>query len=203
MTTARELLEDYVQEQLNDANGESWSLTELLTYLNDGLQVMTQYVPREFTTVVTQTLVAGAKQDLPAQGLFIIEVLAAVDSDDSYLDVPFETSKQNLSLGNASWRQAAPGVTEEWAKDPQDPTIYWVSPPAVNNAKLEIEFVQRPATLNINGVLTISKPYEAALADYVLHRAFSKDTDYAGNGGLASLHWNKFLTGVGATDGDA
>lgn len=197
MTTARKLLEDLAQVQLNDPKGENWSLTELLRYLNDGLQLMVQYVPHEFSKVKTDTLVAGAEQSLPAQGVELVEILANVNANDTYADVPFETTKRSLSLGDPAWRQASPGTAKEWAKDPSSPTTYWVSPPAAAGNKVEIEYIEHPSTLVINGVLPIHGDLEPALADYVLYRAFSKDTDYAGEAGLSTLHYNSFLSAVG------
>lgn len=202
MTTARDLLTNRVQPQLNDKRGEHWGLIELLAYLNDGLQEMVKYVPSDFAKIQTVTLAAGAKQTLPGQGIGLVRVVANVNGDDSLGNVPFQTTRQALDVGDPTWRTTAQGTTEEWAYDPRDPLVYWVNPPAASGNKLEIEFVERPTVLSINANLPISLRYEPALIDYIKYRAHSKDTDYAETG-LIGQYYNAFLQGVGATSGES
>jgi hypothetical protein len=203
MTTARELLNDNVQRQLNDPRGEFWTLNELLVYLNEGLQQMLSYVPGEFTTLVVDELKAGTKQTLPLQAISLLDIRKNVNSDGSAGNVPFQTTKRALDVGDPAWQQAQAGKTKEWAYDPVNRVVYWVSPPASSGNKLEIEIVQRPSVLTINAELPIQHAYHAALADYVMYRAMSKDSDYAGSSGLAGLHYQQFLTGLGVSSGES
>lgn len=198
MTTARELLTQGVSPLLNDPGHESWSLTELLAYLNGGLQRLVEFDPPEFTKTVTFTTEAGAKQKLPADGILVVSVLANVKPDGSLGRLPHATTRRFLGFGDPDWMAAAPAApTTEWAKDEVDPRIFWLSPPALSGQDLMLEYVAQPDALNIDAELPVRKPLEEPLVEYVLYRALSKDTEYAGKGSLADLHHQAFLQSIG------
>lgn len=198
MATARNLL-DRVAQQLEDPRGANWSPNELLQYLNEALQQLVMHVPQDFTIVKDVELRRGPKQDLPPQGVELVDIIANVNQDGSFGRAPFTTTLRALGYGDPDWQGADPAPTRDWAYDPANPDTYWVSPPAPANHKLRIEYVERPSTLTITGQIPVREKYHAALVDYVLYRALSKDADYAGQSGLANLHYQSFLKAVGAS----
>jgi len=180
---------------LNDPGNANWSAADLLVYLNDGLQLMVLRVPEQFATVQDIVLVAGAKQALPAPSALLLNVLKVASGR-----TPRLVDRAALDAFSPSWQAAAQGETREWAYNPKDPFVFWVSPPAVAAAALTIETADYPAVLAGGSTVPVDDAYHPALVDYVVYRALSKDADYAADDNRAGFFYTRW---VEATGGDA
>ena len=195
-TTARDLL-DQASRLLSDPQYANWSASELLGYLNEGLRVLVPRVPSQFAAIQTLDLDEGTKQSIPATGAALIRVGRNINADSTPGRAPRFVLKQDKDAFNPNWHYATAGATREWMYDPVDPKVFWVSPPAVAGAKLEIEFAEYPADLIVNSVMPVDKAYFAPLVDYVAYRALSTDAAYAAEDGRANIFYNAFLEKTG------
>jgi hypothetical protein len=72
--------------------------------------------------------------------------------------------------------------------DPAAPKTFWVFPPAVAGQTVEVLYGAIPPDVALNQVIVIDDIYEQPLIDYILFRAYSKDSDFTGNVERAMAH---------------
>jgi hypothetical protein len=192
-TKVRDLI-DRLLTAVNDPDADSWSAPELIQYLNEGLNTLALIAVDQFTVVDTVQLVPGTRQTLPSDGVKIMRVNRGVYVDDSIGPAVREVSLRAFTEHYPEWHTAASDVVAEWAPDPNEPTTYWVNPPQddVTPAKAEIEYVRKPDYVDVGQALPTDPAYDAALIEFILYRAYSKDADYAGQDGRAQGHYMKF-----------
>ena len=71
-------------------------------------------------------------------------------------------------------------------------------PGVAGNAYVEIVFSNSPTDLaNTSATISVDDIYANAIMDYVLFRAYQKDSEYAGNAQRAQLHYQLFLQCIG------
>lgn len=192
-TKVRDLV-DRVLTALNDPDADSWSAPELIQYLNEAIDALVMIVPEQYSVIETLQLVTGPKQTLPTGGVRFIRVNRAINTDDSLGDSAREVSLRALEQHYPNWHNAPGGLVSEWASDPAEPTTFWVNPPQAPGApaKAEVEYVKRPEYVDVGETLPTDPMYDAAIIEFILYRAFSKDADYAGQDGRAQGHYTKF-----------
>ncbi|MBF83949.1 MAG: hypothetical protein CL489_05670, partial [Acidobacteria bacterium] len=65
------------------------------------------------------------------------------------------------------------------------------------NAYIELVYSQRPTDLSAaSSTIAIPDNYSNALIDYALFRAFTKDSEFAGNAQRAGTHYQLFAVSV-------
>jgi hypothetical protein len=195
-----------VVETLNDTTSVRWPVAELVRYLNDGQREVVQYRPDAMVTNSTVTLAAGAKQALPSDGSKLLDIVRN-NSETSKRAVRM-TNRMILDAQVPNWHNIT-GTTEilHFTYDPRDPRVFYVYPPAAaSGAALDIIYSAYPAALTepaegttysaVTGNISVPDMHANALADYVLFRAYSKDTEYAGNAARATAHYQAFTNAM-------
>ena len=82
--------------------------------------------------------------------------------------------------------------------DNRDPLHFYVYPPAVNGAKLEILYAKQPAEITATSqTLGLLDIYAEPLFNYVLFRAYSKDAEFGANAALAQGYLSLFTNLLG------
>ena len=183
MNTAVRDLIDRVLTAVDDPDADNWSAPEGIQYLNEALDAMVLLVPQQFTVIEPVQLVAGVKQTLPTLGVQFIRIVRAR-----------EVSLRALEQHYPAWPDEAAGTVREWARDTAEPTTFWVNPPqsAASPGAVDIEYVKRPEYVDVGDRLPTDPMYDAAIIEYILYRAYAKDTDYAGQDGRAQMHFMKW-----------
>jgi hypothetical protein len=195
-----------VVETLNDTTSVRWPVNELVRYLNDGQREVVQYRPDAMVTNSTVTLAAGAKQALPSDGSKLLDIVRN-NSVASKRAVRM-TNRMILDAQVPNWHNIT-GTTEilHFTYDPRDPRVFYVYPPAAaSGAALDIIYSAYPVALTepaegttytaVTGNISVPDMHANALADYVLYRAYSKDTEYAGNAARATAHYQAFTNAM-------
>lgn len=205
MAAVRDLIER-AANALFDPQYASWKSDELLGYLDEGLQTVAGLVPEEFRVSRDRPLDAGARQEAPEGALSPVVVEWGYDYDSNPVAVvPFDLTSMNQ---DPSWMQEDAGPVRQWASDPVDPYAFWVYPPQGSSPlTARLSYALRPNTLSeFDQEVPLREAHHGALVDYVLYRAYSKNTQYAGQTGLAGLAYNRFRDHFRAPDqetGDA
>jgi hypothetical protein len=194
---------DRANDLILDATNTRWSAAELLRWLNDGRREMAITRPDLYAVVSIVPLVAGTKQAIPTDG---DRFLDAVRNFDSAGTTPGRAvrpiQREVMDAQFPDWHSEASAATKHFMFDERVPRIFYVYPPAVAAAKLEISYAQSPADIaNTNDELTKEGMYSNALVDYVCYRAFLKDAEFAGNQARSALHYQLFKSAIG--EGDA
>lgn len=193
-------------ETLNDTTSVRWPVAELVRYLNDGQREVGTYRPDALVSGATHALSAGSKQALPANGIKLLDIVRNA-SEDSSRAVRM-TNRQILDAQIPNWHSLT-GTTEilHFIYDPRDPLVFYVYPPAAaSGAAVYMIYAGYPQAITepaegstytaVTGNIGVPDIYANALLDYVLYRAYTKDTEYAGNAARATAHYQAFVNAL-------
>ena len=114
------------------------------------------------------------------------------------------TARNILDTQTPSWYNLT-GVTEilHYMYDPRDPKVFYVYPPAASTgASVDLVYSAYPSDITepadgavfsaVTGNISLPDIYANILADYIMYRAYTKDTEYAGNAARAQAHYAAF-----------
>lgn len=193
-------------ETLQDATSIRWPVAELVRYLNDGQREIIVHRPDAMVTNASRSLSAGSRQSIPAGGTKLIEVVRNTNGNRRAIRL---CSREILDAQSPSWHNLA-GVTEivHYMFDPRDPTTFYVYPPAAaSGASVELVYSALPSDVTepgagsdytaVSGNISVPDIYGNVLQDYILYRAYSKDSTYAGNDGRAAAKYAAFANALG------
>lgn len=185
---ARHILQD------TTSGGTRWLDDELLKWLNDAQREIVLLKPNAYSSVVDINLVTGTKQEIPATGLMLLAVVRNTAGR-----AVRRVDRNILDSENPDWHTVtAAAVVEHYVFDEDAQTTFWVYPP--NNAAGSVEAIisEAPADVAaIGNTITLNDIYANVILDYLLYRAYSKDTDYAGNAQRAASHYQAFNNSLG------
>lgn len=202
--TAQSLIRRAV-ETLQDPTSIRWPVNELVRYLNDGQREIVLHRPDSMVTNATVSLVAGTKQSIPNTGAKLIEVIRNGSGGKRAIRM---CEREVLDAQSPGWH-ALTGATEilHFMFDPRDPTVFYVYPPAGSGASVDLVYASYPSDVPepspgalytaVTGDISLPDIYSNALVDYVLYRAYTKDSEYAGNANRAQAHYAAFANALG------
>lgn len=190
-------------ETLQDTTSVRWPINELVRYLNDGQREVVLYRPDSMVTNATMTCTAGTKQALPANGAKLIEVIRNTGGRAVRM-----VNREVLDAQTPGWHSVTGTATIlHFMYDPRDPKVFYVYPPALNTAQLDIVYAAYPTDITepadgslytaVTGNISLPDIYGNVLCDYVLYRAYTKDSEYAGNANRAQAHYASFANALG------
>ena len=194
-------------ETLQDNTSVRWPVNELVRYLNDGQREVVLHRPDAMVTSATVTCVPGTKQTLPANGAKLIEVVRNARAAGTKRAVRM-VNREILDAQTPGWHAIA-GADDvlHFMYDPRDPRVFYVYPPATAATQLDIVYAAYPADIAepadgalftaVTGNISLPDIYGNALQDYILYRAYSKDSEYAGNAQRAQAHYAAFANALG------
>lgn len=198
--TAQKVLQRVVITLL-DPNAVRWPTAELVRYLNDGQRDIALVRPDATSTTATMTLAGGARQTLPSAGAKLLEVIR--NSGGSKRAVRL-VDRVILDAQNPNWYNIT-GVTEirHYTFDPREPRIFYVYPPAASsNASVELIYSAYPTDItepsgsalytDVTGNISVADIYVNALVNYILYRAYSKDSENTQNATLAASFYQLY-----------
>jgi len=204
MTIAASSIIRRATDLLQDQTSVRWPANELVRWLNDAQRAIVKVRPDSMNTTATMTLSAGTRQDLdsaagnaagnaaltptPAKLIEITRNMAATSTKKAVRLVP----RQILDAQTPGWH-ALTGVVDilHYMYDPRDPKTFYVYPPALATAQLEVMYAAYPTDIAepadgalysaVVGNLTLPDIYADDLLNLVMARAYMKDSEYAGN----------------------
>lgn len=205
-----------VVDTIQDMTSIRWPLPELVRYFNDGQREIAMYRPDAMVTNTEHALVTGSKQTIPANGSKLIEIVRNATGNKRAVRL---TNREILDAQAPGWHGMT-AATEilHYMFDPRDPRTFYVYPPANSSASLQIVYSAYPTDIAIPtegaalptdtstdnsaptvviGVISVRDTDVNALQDYMLYRAFTKDSEYAGNSARAQNHYAAFANALG------
>lgn len=206
-----------VEDVLQDTNVR-WPRLELQEWLNEAYRVITLHRPDANSASGTYTCTAGTRQDLTSVfsgALRLLDVTRNVAAG-SNKKVVRQVNRAILDDQRSGWHAETETINiEHFTFDPREPKQFFVYPPALGTAEIEVVYSTVPAphalsesSLDPNGadttVINVDDIYQAALVDWILYRAYSKDAEYGANEVRASAAYQAFMSCIGAktqTDG--
>ena len=203
-------------ETLQDNTSIRWPVGELVRYLNDGQREVVMHRPDALVKNATVTLAAGTRQRLGtgtgAGGVgasqFPAKLIEVVRNSGGNKRPVRLVIREILDAQLPGWH-ALTGVTDimHFMFDPRDPLTFYVYPPAAETgAALDVVYGAYPTDVAeptsgdytaVSGNIDLLDIHGNALLDYILYRAYSKDSEYAGNAQRAVNHYTAFMNALG------
>jgi len=193
-------------ETLQDNTSIRWPVSELVRYLNDAQREVILYRPDAAVTNTSIPLVTGSRQNLPVGGTKLVEVVRNSAGTKRAVRM---VNREILDAQLPGWHAQA-GVTEilHYMYDPREPRVFYVYPPAAaSGASVEVTYASVPTDIAepadgalytaVSGNIGVPDIYANAMQDYVLYRAYTKDSEYAGNAARAQAHYAAFANALG------
>ena len=194
-----------------DNTSVRWPANELVRYLNDAQREVLIARPDAINRTATVTLAVGTRQNLDSMALSpaptkLIEIsrnMASTSAKKAVRLVP----RQILDAQTPGWHTIAGTVDIlHYMFDPRDPKTFYVYPPALATAQLEVMYSGVPVDVvepapgalfgDVVGNLGVPDIYGNAVLDYILYRAYSKDSEFAGNSARAASHYAAFAASL-------
>lgn len=190
---------------LSDSSQTRWLPSELLIWLNDGQLEIISLIPNSNPITANVALVAGSKQVGPVGALYINGFTRNMGVSGTTPGIGIrQVTRKYMESFIAGWLTATPSTTvSHVAYDPEDSNLdFYVYPPqpATGMSNIEIVYSSLPtviADINIGTKITIRDMYANALLDYILYRAFSKDSEYGNQESKSIGHYQQFAQAIG------
>lgn len=191
---------------LLDPSAIRWPTAELVRYLNDGQRDIALVRPDATSTTATMALAAGARQSLPPSGAKLLEIVRNTSGTKRAVRL---VSRVVLDAQSPDWYNLA-GVTDirHYTFDPREPRTFYVYPPAASSgASVELIYSAYPTDITepsagalysaVSGNISVADIYVNALVNYILYRAYSKDSENTQNAGLAASFYQLYQNLLG------
>jgi hypothetical protein len=187
---------------LQDLTNIRWTQAELLNWLNDAQRQVLIYKPNSYTKNAIVQLIAGTRQSLPTDATLLIGATCNIGADGTTRGNAVRlVSREILDAQIPGWHNTsgASNTVAHYMYDLRDRFTFYVYPPQPTAAptKLEIIYGASPANLALTDVISLDDIYAPVLLNYVLHRAYSKDAEYAQNTQLAMSYYEAFVSTLG------
>ena len=184
ITIARLVIND------TDSNAYRQPDNELLSYFNDGLKECATENPSYFQTTGDFTCIAGqTEQALTFADAQMFKGVLRIKDGKSVQQMDLEA----MQLFNPNWSSDPVGIAQNWTKMADEKLRFYIYPKAPSMQVLEVIYIRNPAIYTIaQNVTDIPDVWAAALADYIIFRAESKDDEFVSSG-RAVASYNSFL----------
>lgn len=196
-----------VGQLLQDTTHIRWPLAEKLQYITDAAREVCFFKPDACAKTSVVNLVAGTKQDIPADGTTLIDIVRNMGVGGATAGTaPRAVTREILDAQLPGWHAStASAEVKHYTFDPQNQKVFYVYPPQPSSGmgSLEVVYSAEPANAAENGTLDLDSTWVPAIINYALYRCYSKDAEFAGNGQLATAYYQAFnasLVGRGAAE---
>lgn len=191
---------------LQDTTNIRWTRAELLAWLNDGQRDIAVHKPNACVTNTARQLVAGSKQTLAADAVSLVDAVRNLGANGTTPGRAVRlVSREILDSQIPDWHAATPAAeVKHFVYSELDPHTFYVYPPSTGANQLELICTAAPATVSEDAAIALDDIYANALLDYMLYRAYAKDTEYASNPTASANHYTAYGQAIkGKLDGEA
>lgn len=173
-----------------------WSRAELLNYYHEALLVILERRPDANAVNHEHVCSAGVKQQLPETALTLIDVTSSQSGSAVQL-----TTREILDQNYPDWYSGnSATIPQAYAYDPRNPRFFYVYPGVIAGSLISLIYAGIPDLITLSAVEDASHPADfplrpqfiAPIIEYILYRAFSKDSDYVANANRAAAHMQAF-----------
>ena len=197
-----------VQDTLQDTTSVRWSEAELLRYLNDAQREVVNLRPDASALTANVQLSTGTLQTIPTSGLRLLKITRNMSGTSGSATggrairiVDFDilnTQEPNWNDPTVTGDAAHGTIVKHYAFDQDDPRKYYVYPGVSGNAYVEIVYSKTPDDFSsASATLDIDDIFANAVVDFVLFKAYLKDSEYAGNAVRSNQHYALFNNSLG------
>lgn len=195
-----------VREILLDPSGVRWTTAELVGWLNSGQRDIVAHKPDASATNARVLLVQGTRQTLPTAGQRLLDVVRNTNSDGT---APGRTirlvDRSEIDAAHPRWHspQATGGArhaneVKNYAYSENDPRTYYVFPGVldVDTVYADIVYSITPADVAAGQNIGIADYYGEALTNYILFRAYLKESEFGSADSRGQLYLQLYLAAI-------
>lgn len=183
-----------------DTTGVRWPAAEWLGWLNDGQREIAIARKDSFTKIASVPLVAGTKQTIPGDGIMFIEYIRAMGVGGATPGAAArKVNRRLLDSQIPNWHTTPPTASpQHYVFEPLAPKTFYVYPPSVGGVQAEILYSASPTDVtDPANPISVDDIYATVLLDYLLYRAYSKDSEFVGNAERALVYRKAFENALG------
>lgn len=192
------------QRILQDVLGTRWDEPELLDWFNDGRRELAVIKPAEFAVRLPVALTEGTLQQLPPEAFQLLRVdcnLLSVSPRQPGRALTI-VERRVMNTMHPRWQEDEAFPFESQARhyvyDDTEPTTFHVFPGNDGTGVVEVSVAVLPADATaVTAPIGVRDIYANALMDYMLYRAFAKDSDHPRNAERSGAHYAAFTSAVG------
>lgn len=186
---------------LQDVTNIRWPRTELLDWIHEAQQYIVAVKPGANAVIATKALAAGTLQALPTNGASLIDVPRNLPGRAVRV-----VTREILDAQIPGWHSTtATAEVIHYVYDANVPTSFYVYPPNTGTGNIELVYAATPTALaNETSAISLNDFFAPAVLNYVMYRAYSKDSDYSSNDANAVAYFKAFeaaLSGKQAFEG--
>lgn len=194
---------DAVGDELNDIEPGyehiRWPLAQLFEYLTEALEQIGALRPELFSIVETVKLRSGAAQPVPQTFSRLLDVSSNVHPDGSMGDPVLPANYTLARYFNKPSCVPTERKVSSFRVDPNNPRTFLVNPPALDYPPQYVQLIgqaRAPAIASVRDDIDFSggdiAMYFNALKDWMLYRAFMKDTESQSSMARAQQYYRSF-----------
>lgn len=162
-----------VRVTLLDAAKRTWTDAELLGYLIEGLRATCMLKPDAYTRREAIPMAYGTRQALPDGGIAIFDLY----ENDASGNVITLVDQGLLDHQNRFWPASTYEIdVQHWCADTRNPEQFVITPPNTGYGSAWALFGAVPDAIVIGDEIPLPDTYHHALALFVLHKAYAKNT---------------------------
>ena len=186
---------DRISRDLIDKRNVRWSRPELIDFMNDAISAIV--IRRPDLSSGTSTVETSSNTlTLPSDAYQIL----AVNHIDNVAATFVNINKLNQLYPD--WRTTK-GAPVCWTRNEMDETTLFLYPAPDGSVRVEVVYSRTLKVKDEESPFPLSEVYEGVVADFVMYRAYNKDSLNPSEGQKAQLHLQAFATALGdktATD---
>jgi hypothetical protein len=198
--TAQSII-DRARTQLIDTGAvKRWTDTELLQWLSDGQRSIVAIAPGASSTTGVQPLSAGTRQTIPADGYMLLNIIRNCDAVGTTPGRAVRVaSRELIDDQDPDWHTSSTSATvRNYIFDPQEPKVFYVYPPNNGTGFVQMIYsVLPPEVAELTDEISVTELYQTPLVDYVLFRAYQKDSDFGTGSAQAQTYLQLFMSFMG------
>jgi hypothetical protein len=197
---------------LQDTTSVRWALSELQLYLSDSYRETLNLRPDSNTLTGIFVCAAGPRQVLSTvfpNATRLVAVIRNVAALSSKYAVHL-VERRVLDDQRRGWYTETSSISvEQYMFDARQPKEFMVYPPALATAQLEVLYTQVPSPHVLSDVqlanaattetIRIDDAFANALLDYMLYKAYTKESEQSGNIARATAHYQAFQNSLGVS----
>lgn len=192
---------------LHDVLGKNWPKEELLEWYNAALVAIISARPDAYAKFTSMPCKKGCRQTIPSDGLRLIRV-----DRNTGGKVIRPIPRKLLDEIDPDWMGAdSPGDEAQHSVfDPKEPRAFYLYPAVTEGTMIDLVVANRPEKVVLTNfstdptVIAIDESFADPITDYILMRAFLKDSDVSGSASRAQVHATLYGQALNLkTSGDA
>ena len=197
-------------ELLQDTSYKTWSIEELVRWLNDALDAINVVRPDAFSIVKNIDCIAGSKQTLSSTDVRLLDLYRNMGSTGMTPGraIRGPVNREALDAQDPTWTTTgAVSFVRQYLYDVTVPTVFWVVPPLTAATKIEGAVVVEPTwiadpsgadddeklTALASVTVVMSRRYKPAAIEWMVFRAFERDSERSPNWQKAARHLTIFF----------